>query len=206
MAPAFVRMRTGTEQLESIIQFSYLDTFGLVKSYFSKFFAKMKLKKKCNAIRYYDPTQLKEAYRIVRAGGELLQTKNTVVYTSSDIDKYFEFRLVHQLYNGGCDSMGRFAAVVDTFLKLLADSHTHLCLKRCKSLCRLMTTLIAFCNSDSISMLVDLETSEIPSQSWVGILKTTSSAAATAAGKFPDMLKALEVSGIDKTDWVGILK
>ncbi len=43
---------------------------------------------------------------------------------SSDIDKYVEFRLVHQLYNGGCDSIGRFDAVVGTFLQLLEDSRT----------------------------------------------------------------------------------
>jgi hypothetical protein len=54
-------------------------------------------------------------------------------------------------------------------------------------------------------MLEALALSGIEKGDWVGILKTDSSAAAIAAGKFPDMLQVLAASGIQKSDWVGIL-
>ena len=164
------------------------------------------VKEACNAIRHYDPTRLKEAYRVIQAVRQLLQHKNTITYISSDTDKYDEFRLVHQLYYGGCDSIGRFETDIDTFLQFLEDNAASLCLRSCKSLCRLMATLIAFCHSDSFWRLVDLQTSEIPCQFWVGILQTGSAVAAITKGKFPEILAALAASAIDKSEWVGILK
>ena len=80
------------------------------------------VKEACNAIRHYDPTRLKEAYRVIQAVRQLLQHKNTITYISSDTDKYDEFRLVHQLYYGGCDSIGRFETDIDTFLQFLEDN------------------------------------------------------------------------------------
>ena len=56
------------------------------------------VKEACNEIHYYDPTRLKEAYKVIQAVSQLIQNKNTAAYVSSDADKYVEFRLVHQLH------------------------------------------------------------------------------------------------------------
>jgi hypothetical protein len=54
------------------------------------------VKETYNTIRYYNPTRLKEVYKVIQSVRQLIQNKNTGGYVSSDPDKYVEFRLVHQ--------------------------------------------------------------------------------------------------------------
>jgi len=126
------------------------------------------VKKGCNAIRHYDPTQLKEAYKLIQEVRQLLQTKSTTTYASSENDKYVEFRLVHQLCNGGHGSIRRFKSGIETFFELLDENDVPLCLRSFKSLSRLLISLITFCNSDSISTLEALKVSGIDKSDWVG--------------------------------------